>query len=216
MHSFQTLPGFNGTPKIKGMQLGANKTATKLTLGGLPTELADEAAFAEDNPWTTPSSSSHLRDETGQSNTGHNPWGTDDLIDVNADENDWSAFESAPIKTPAKPSLSKDHGSSWMTDQGLRSFGTLNTTSMQVMTIQKVQSPALLPGTKSPQGGLGWDAVGTGEPPAEKAPNVPTGAPASQTIVSKEVKALEIARRKEERKQRIAMLKEQKKTTGKA
>jgi len=231
VHSFHTLPGFNGTPKTKGMQLGANKTATKLTLGGLPTELADEVAFAEDNPWPTSSSSSRPRDEPGHSNTRHNSWGTDDLIDVNADEDDWSefnirpvvpqfiesafsftkgAFESAPTKTPAKPSLSRGPGSSWMTDQCSKSFGSLNggqitqTTPMQVgkvMTTQTVQSPALPPGTKSPQDDLSWDAVDTGEPPAEKALAVPTGAPASQAIVSRDVKALEIARRKEERKQ---------------
>jgi SCY1-like protein 1 len=88
LNSSQTLPGSNGPSKSQAMQLGANKATTKLAFGVFPTELAEE--IDENTSWTTPSSSSHLRSEAG-----HNPWGTDDLIDVNADEDDWSEF-SAP------------------------------------------------------------------------------------------------------------------------
>lgn len=34
---------------------------------------------------------------------GGNAWGTDDLIDVNADDDDWSAFESAPVPEVVVP-----------------------------------------------------------------------------------------------------------------
>jgi len=63
------------------MQLGANKAATM----AFPTELADE--IDEDKAL-----SGHLRSEIGDLVKGHKPWGTDDLIDVNADDDDWSKF----------------------------------------------------------------------------------------------------------------------------
>lgn len=50
--------------RAKGMQLGANKTPA--------------ATFAM-----------QLEEEMGG---GASPWGTDDLIDINADEDDWSMF----------------------------------------------------------------------------------------------------------------------------
>lgn len=79
------------------MQLGANKVPTGVASAALASKLADEVAASEGI------------------NDG-NPWGTDDLIDINADQDDWSesvfcllhrkltflysgAFESAP--TPA-------------------------------------------------------------------------------------------------------------------
>lgn len=83
----QTLPASNGPSKSQAMQLGANKATAKLAFGGFPTELADE--IDEDKAWATSLSSSHLRSEAG-----YNPWGTDDLIDVNADEDDWSEFNT--------------------------------------------------------------------------------------------------------------------------
>jgi len=82
MNSSQTLPGSKGPAKIQAMQLGANKAATM----AFPTELADE--IDEDKAL----SGSHLRSEVGELVNGPNPWGTDDLIDVNADEDDWSEF----------------------------------------------------------------------------------------------------------------------------
>lgn len=66
------------------MQLGANKMPA---LGMLANQLAEEAAG--ENPWDTPGSEdavdSHLK-----SSVLANPWGSDDLIDVHADNDDWS------------------------------------------------------------------------------------------------------------------------------
>jgi len=90
LNSSQTLPGSSGLSKSQAMQLGANKATGKLAFGVFPTELAEE--MDEDKAWTTPSSSSHLRSEAG-----HNPWGTDDLIDVNADDDDWSEFNAPSL-----------------------------------------------------------------------------------------------------------------------
>lgn len=156
------------------------------------------------------------------------------------------AFESAPVKIPATvvdpmiPSLSKGSGSSRMTDRGSEIFESLHGDQISQTQLgkaptstQRAQSPALPSGTKSPPD-LGWDAVGLWDSPREKVATASTCAPASQAVVSKEEKALEMARRKEERKQvcrypklnfdrlntfanfkRIAMLKEQKKTASK-
>lgn len=51
------------------MQLGANKVPAGVSAAALPAELADEAAA-----------------DSGDAN----PWGSEDLIDVNADQDDWS------------------------------------------------------------------------------------------------------------------------------
>lgn len=52
------------------MQLGASKVPAGIAAASLAAQLEEEAA-AEDG----------VQD---------NPWGTDDLIDINADEDDWS------------------------------------------------------------------------------------------------------------------------------
>lgn len=159
------------------------------------------------------------------------------------------AFESAPVKIPATVvdpmtlSLPKGSGSSRMTERGSEDFESLHGGQTSQITLtqlgkaatptQRAQSPALPSGTKSPPD-LGWDAVGLWDSPREKVPTASTCAPVSQAVVSKEEKALEMARRKEERKQvcrypklnfdrlntfanfkRIAMLKEQKKMASK-
>jgi SCY1-like protein 1 len=54
----------------KGLQLGANKVPGSVVSAALAAQLAEEIA-AEDG-------------------VDANPWGTDDLIDINADEEDWS------------------------------------------------------------------------------------------------------------------------------
>ncbi|KAJ6593650.1 hypothetical protein B0H19DRAFT_29582 [Mycena capillaripes] len=55
--------------KSKAMQLGAHKVPASVAAAALVEQLAEEAAAAE-----------------GEGN----PWGNDDLIDVNADDDDWS------------------------------------------------------------------------------------------------------------------------------
>ncbi|KAF7315272.1 Protein kinase domain-containing protein [Mycena indigotica] len=65
--------------KTSTLQLGANKVPASVATAALVQKLAEEAA-------------EQIQD---------NPWGNDDLIDVN-DADDWSAFETAPpVKKPA-------------------------------------------------------------------------------------------------------------------
>lgn len=54
---------------VKGMQLGAHKVPASASAAALAAEWAEEAAL-----------------DAAQSN----PWGSDDLMDVNADQDDWS------------------------------------------------------------------------------------------------------------------------------
>lgn len=72
MNSSQTVPSSQGPSKAKAMQLGANKTPA---INLLADELAEEIAAS--------------------ASIEGNPWGTDDLIDVNADDDDWSMYESS-------------------------------------------------------------------------------------------------------------------------
>lgn len=69
-------PGGPSTSKAKGMQLGANK----IPAATLAMQLEEEASAS--------------------AGVDGNPWGTDDLIDINADEDDWStltAFDLAAL-----------------------------------------------------------------------------------------------------------------------
>jgi SCY1-like protein 1 len=61
---------FGTAPRPKGMQLGASKTPGSVAAASLAAQLEEEAAAEE--------------------GIDGNPWGTDDLIDINADEDDWS------------------------------------------------------------------------------------------------------------------------------
>ena len=48
-------------------------------------------------PKSDPSIADAVAGEWDDDGAAANAWGTEDLIDVNADEDDWAAFESAPI-----------------------------------------------------------------------------------------------------------------------
>jgi len=154
------------------------------------------------------------------------PWGSDDLIDMNADADDWGAFESGP--TNARPNVTTstanliDFGTSLMAPSSSQLSGGLSTTSTSSSQVQKpppaiqrAQSPnprsqpsQLSSSTKN----SGWRVnpleIGEGS-------STPSTAVPSPAVMTKEEKALEMTRRKEERKQRIAMLKEQKKAATK-
>ncbi|KAF7321448.1 Protein kinase domain-containing protein [Mycena kentingensis (nom. inval.)] len=167
--------------KGKSMQLGAHKVSAAAAAAALAQQLAEEAAA---------------------DNVDGNPWG-DDLMDVNADEDDWSAFETAtrianneaevdPWSTPTIPSK--------VVRATSPAFSTKSPPRAQTPA-----SPAVQPST--------WDSVGDwDEPKPAKAGPVAAAAPAAP--LTKEEKAAEMARRKEERKQRIAQMKEQKRANA--
>ncbi|PIL34056.1 hypothetical protein GSI_03765 [Ganoderma sinense ZZ0214-1] len=178
--------GATGTSKGKGMQLGATKLPASAS-SGIP-DWAEEAAAEVDTSSST------------------NPWGNDDLMDVNADEDDWSAFETA---APAPPAASVP------TDFG---FGNVHLPDPWAAPAPKspvAPQPLLstVPRVTSPLASPRPASIARSITPSDsgKADAATTPAALSTAGMSKEEKAAEMARRKEERKQRIAALKEQKK-----
>ncbi|KAF9268803.1 ARM repeat-containing protein [Marasmius fiardii PR-910] len=155
--------------KAKSLQLGANKVPASVAAASLAQQLADEAA-AEDGVDT-------------------NPWGNDDLMDVNADQDDWSAFESAPTAPTPTPQ-------------------PVAPTPIAPKPVTAVKPASTLsPSTR-------WDTGGWDEDPSTTRSPSPAASPSLPSTMSKEGKAAEMARRKEERKQRIARMKEQKKNAA--
>ncbi|KAG7090905.1 hypothetical protein E1B28_009982 [Marasmius oreades] len=165
--SSPTLPSYTpSASKAKSLHLGANKKPSSVAAASLAQQLAEEAA-AEDG-------------------VDSNPWGNDDLMDVNADQDDWSAFESAPSEAMAPA---------------------------PVVPIPIAPKPVIAPKTLTPP--TGWDTGEWDDGPGiTRSPSPATATPSLPSTMSKEEKAAEMARRKEERRQRIARMKEQKKNAA--
>lgn len=148
-----------------------------------------------------------------------NAWGNDDLIDVNADEDDWAAFESAPVPEIVVPPPQSYYVSAPASSPvppapvpviKRAASPQPSPPKPKPPAIARPVSPApskLSQQTTSPrQSQDGWgDVDGPGDTKA---------AAPSLASMSKEEKDKEMARRREERKARIAAMKEQKK--GKA
>jgi len=172
-----------------------------------------------------------------------NAWGSDDLMDVNADEDDWSAFATAPVAASSTsrkptvaaglgfgevasftaPTLSVDGSDDWGTmedgptstagdawggdlhaPQPVRARATSpNATLSPRINSPRVSSPL---STQSSSGSVATRTPRIQSPSAVVA-RATTPTTPSTAQMSKEDKAAEMARRKEERKQRIAALK---------
>ncbi|KAK7057436.1 kinase domain-containing protein [Favolaschia claudopus] len=179
--------------KAKAMQLGAHKVPASVAAAAMVEQLAEEAAAAEGDG---------------------NPWGNDDLIDVNADDDDWSAFETGQ---PSVTSNGTDESQVIPSDAPWNSIQTDNAvwgiSSRPEPSKRGISSPGIptpIASPPPPEETGGWDNVGAWEESSAKRPSVvPSTQPA--VVLTKEEKAAEMARRKEERKQRIAQMKEQKK-----
>ncbi|CAK5281427.1 unnamed protein product [Mycena citricolor] len=189
--------------KSKAMQLGANKIPPSVAAAALAEQLAEEAAAS-------------AADIDG------NPWESEDLMDVNADADDWSAFETAPAEGqdefPVSPGID-----AWGAESNYTAAQSmLNTQPItpKVSTRARSPTPIRSPPARSPPAPEhdnwatgGWDDTPAGKPQSP----IPSASTTSPTpLLTKEEKAAEMARRKEERKQRIAQMKEQKKSSGKS
>ncbi|KXN90149.1 N-terminal kinase-like protein [Leucoagaricus sp. SymC.cos] len=208
--------------KGKGLQLGGSARGKSSS-----NAIADFAKELED-------------ESSGPGGLGDNPWGNDDLMDINADEDDWSAFETAPAPSSPSPTIQPQPTKLTTTSNtipsgssnGVRktsSSGTTNTLSPPSTTktrpgLQRAISP--VPSnhrstpvhSPPPSAAADWsdaDDWGKPEPVGSASPAISTTS-STVTPMTKEEKVAEMARRKEERKQRIAMLKEQKKNAAKA
>ncbi|KAJ9114995.1 hypothetical protein QFC22_005323 [Naganishia vaughanmartiniae] len=188
--------------KAGGMQLGASSAAGRPNRAAASTSLVDELAgeFEEDG------------DEVA------NVWGSGDLLDVNADEDDWSAFEEAPVPLVSEPRRSTT------ASQGKASVFTEDpwadpVPSLPNLSITKPRQPAAIVAPKpvrakqpppaakaAPSPALVADEWNTakesdwqeGTPTAEDKPSTPVNV--SLAGLSKEEKEKEMARRREERK----------------
>lgn len=94
-----TTSNGNTSSKGKALQLGANKVPASLSAAKLAEQVAAEeefsaSAFDAENPWAKKSSLDIPGAFKKTGSEDGNPWGTDDLIDVNADEGDWSMFDA--------------------------------------------------------------------------------------------------------------------------
>jgi SCY1-like protein 1 len=68
------IPSSQGSAKGNVLRLGANKASSSMAIDSLVNKLTEEAA-----------ASATIED---------NPWGSDDLIDMNADNDDWGMLTS--------------------------------------------------------------------------------------------------------------------------
>ncbi|KAH6914204.1 other/SCY1 protein kinase [Coprinopsis sp. MPI-PUGE-AT-0042] len=178
----------SASAKPKPMKLGL-KTTSASTNQSLADQLAEELATAEGNPW-----------------------GNDDLMDVNADEDDWSAFETAPapalaIATPVlAPVAPAPRVAAAQVKPKLLAVSQPATPRTPAMPRQASSTMS-----RSMTPDAGWEDQGDWDPPAKASVPSTPNAGSSTASLSKEEKAAEMARRKEERRLRVAMLKEQKK-----
>ncbi|WVQ84322.1 hypothetical protein IAT38_006474 [Cryptococcus sp. DSM 104549] len=199
-----------------GMKLGGKKPAEKGK-----TSLADQ-----------------LAGEWEDDEDAANAWGTDDLIDMNADQDDWSAFESAPVPevvvpppqsyyvTPAtkpKPTTNGTKPPAASAAPAQKSSPSPRPTPTQPAisalrsplppsspALSSVRSPALSATASVAEEWGDVETGSTGSGRASPAKGAAAGA-ANLAGMSKEEKDKEMARRREERKARIAAMKEQKK-----
>ncbi|KAG1758923.1 armadillo-type protein [Suillus occidentalis] len=199
--------------RSKGLQLGGNQAPASTLAAQLAEEVANEAGPGSSRLWN------------------------DDLIDIHADEGDWSAFESAPPTVESKVASSTDGlgfglslrasspspdewgamaSSSRPTSRSPDSWRTSHppqiTHTLAPQPRRPIVPSALAPAF-SPASSARSTPLSSPRPLPSTADNTP---PTSMAGMSKEEKAAEMARRKEERRLRIEKLKEQKKNAAAA
>jgi len=158
-------------------------------------------------------------------------WGGD-LMDVNADEDDWNEFESAPAESGNFNALEIGRSGATDDEDPWAAFEDPAPTPVPIPVTELTSPPVPSPPTSvaAPVRTLAAQAAhsprvsslsASSSPRASHALSEraisPVASPASVPStagMTKEEKAAEMARRKEERKQRIAQLKEQKKNAA--
>ncbi|KAG7449615.1 ARM repeat-containing protein [Guyanagaster necrorhizus] len=171
--------------KSKGLQLSATKSSSAGT-AALVDQLAEEV-------------------DAEKGHLDSNPWGNDDLIDVNADYDDWSAFETAPTPEVVQPKPVRPSASGL----GLSVNGNPYPSHDTKPQTSRSRSPAVKQTNN-------LSPVHRSNTAASSPADDWNRSPLAIASLTKEERAAEMARRKEERKQRIAMLKEQKKNANKS
>ncbi|KAI9510088.1 armadillo-type protein [Russula earlei] len=174
----------NGS-RPRGMQLGTHKASQT----ALPGELAEEAR-----------------------------WGGD-LMDVNADEDDWNGFESATTEFGDSNLIGMGRGSVPDDEDPWAAFEdpAPPPVPIPVTELTSLPIPPSAPARGLATQGARLPRLAAQSPSPSPLATSPVASPASVPStagMTKEEKAAEMARRKDERKQRIAQLKEQKKNAA--
>lgn len=230
--------------KAKLPSLGITPSASTFSSPGLPSSSAPKSLKlgANKHKAVVPSLADALATEV-ENDAGSNAWGSDDLMDVNADEDDWNSFESAPASSKLRPTSGR-LGSTSAAGLGFDDvaipmsrtpeitvddeWGDMDPGSNQIQSnaistwnATYVRPPSPLSRPLSPLSRPAQSRQSASHtspklrPSSPKlAPRATSPSPVNAASLSKEDKAAEMARRKEERKQRIAQLKEQKKLSG--
>ncbi|KAN0090665.1 hypothetical protein V8E55_004231 [Tylopilus felleus] len=199
----RTTPS-TGSVQPKGLQLGGRKTNAQTVAA----QLAGQVAADEG---------------------GNNTWSNNDLMDMNADEGDWSAFESAPAVAVAKFTSAADLGfdtSHPSSPNGEDEWGAMDTVATLWGSPQPPRALTPQPQTLTyAQKSTGMLGKSIAVSPAASSRPTPASSPAPLSVdrepvpkstagMSKEERATEMARRKEERRLRVEKLKGQKKNAA--
>ncbi|CAD6573941.1 MAG: hypothetical protein TREMPRED_000967 [Tremellales sp. Tagirdzhanova-0007] len=153
-----------------------------------------------------------------------NAWGTNDLIDVNADDDDWAGFESAPVPEIVVPPPQSYYLPAFQTDDNASSSRPTprqpaSPPRKAAIPPTTARIPESMDSSKSSTASSASPNITKIEDWAE-AEEIPPGVMSaagetmqvgSLTGMGKEEKDKEMARRRDERKARIAAMKEQKK-----
>lgn len=203
------------TTSANGLNLGGGGAgrgaSSKLHKPATSSSLADQLA-------------AEFEDDTTAAGVGGSAWGVgagDDLMDVNADDDDWSAFETAPTPMEA-PRLSSDEfkekkrGGSSLSSMpngapSSSSFAASSSQSSQPKPTIAAPKPVaaaqivdVAPSSRSSTPSTTTTNARTATVVAASSPPPPVEKPATPTVnlanLSKEEKEAEMARRREERK----------------
>jgi len=156
-----------------------------------------------------------------------------DLMDVDADADDWNAFESAPVHSGGPNAVGAGWGTVTTADDEdpWGAFEDPAPPPVPIPVTELTSSPLTVTPARTPSAQTARPARVAALSPSSSPRTTPLASPApsegaafptasspssvpSKAGMTKEEKAAEMARRKEERKQRIAQLKEQKKNNA--
>ncbi|CAE6457198.1 N-terminal kinase-like protein AltName: Full=SCY1-like protein 1 [Rhizoctonia solani AG-1 IB] len=187
-----------GSPAVSALPSPAASIATGPSHGKgmqLGTKAGPKPSLSEEDGWGADSRAADVA----------NAWGDGDLMDVNADSDDWGAFEAAaPAPEPVAPKPVFPTSATPARAKTTPTPARMNTLSPP-QTKPRTSSPLASPAVKA------TDTWGSFE---QESPSTPDIAEPVKNMslagLSKEEKAAEMARRREERKQKIAQMKAQK------
>ena len=194
--------------------IGVKKASTSLPAASSSGMKLGNNAKSQSKAQTNGSVADAVAGEWEDDGDAANAWGTDDLIDVNADEDDWAAFESAPVAEVAAAPPQSYYVTSPPTTETKTSpvkqlpqpsppKGAPKSTPRVVTPAVRAATPVVravpLTAAATQAGTDGWGTIDD-VPEKSVTPEPPASSQPSLAGMSKEEKDKEMARRREERK----------------